>query len=308
MRITWTFLLYTVFVIVTGCLLAPWLWAGVQWSVATGLTPDLEDTPYFRVLRRALMVAALIGFWPFIRALRLNRPADWGFGLEWRAGILPLEIGVIAGIVSLTLLVLALRWLGILAPEPHTWDVVAGRAADALVSAVVVALLEEIFFRGMVHSAWRRAGGPAAAIGVTAFIYAAVHFLQGEHSMGAVQWTSGFAALGGLATGWEPLDFLGAFLSLLGVGLFLGWLRERTGHIWYCIGLHAGWVWAIAVSRRVTEPADGPWGWVVSDYDEITGFPAAAWLVVMFVLTWWLARRYPNLIRKAPHDDVPAGC
>lgn len=93
---------------------------------------------------------------------------------------------------------------------PEGWD--GSRAAPFLANAVLITLaapaVEEATFRGLGYSLLLRFG-PAAAIGVTALLFGAVH---------------------GLVIG-LPL------LVLFGAGL--AWLRHRTTSLYPCVALHA---------------------------------------------------------------------
>jgi hypothetical protein len=70
-------------------------------------------------------------------------------------------------------------------------------------------------------------------------------------------------------------------------GLLLALVRERAGHIGWCIGLHAGWVLVIQASRRLTDVNDdSPLSFLVGDYDGIIGWLAALWIGLLMALYW----------------------
>ena len=144
-------------------------------------------------------------------------------------------------------------------------------------SALTVALIEETFLRGAMHTAIAREAGPRAAVLLTALLYAATHFFASYH-ISAQQVTpwSGVALLAGTLHAFAaPLVILDAFLALFAVGVVLGGVRVATGNIAACIGLHAGWVWVMLIAheaQRATprcatsvpaEPFDGFVGWLV---------------------------------------------
>ena len=91
----------------------------------------------------------------------------------------------------------------------------------------------------------------------------------------------------------DPLHIADAFLCLAGVGLLLSLVRQRTGHIGACIGLHAGWVLVMLVLRRVTEVVpDAPGGWLLSQHDGFVGWLVLGWTVLVspLLLRAWPAR------------------
>jgi membrane protease YdiL (CAAX protease family) len=107
-------------------------------------------------------------------------------------------------------------------PLPPT-GTTSGLLLNLLGGAVLVPLGEEMVFRGVATTAWRRAYGPGRAIVQGALFFAAVHVLQ-------VGGTQPEAAIGLAAV---------AFLTRIPVALALGWLFDMRHSIWASIGLHA---------------------------------------------------------------------
>jgi hypothetical protein len=72
---------------------------------------------------------------------------------------------------------------------------------------------------------------------------------------------------------WKHLSSMAALFM---VGVFLALVREHTGHIAWGIGLHAGWVFVIQVTRRMTDGnPEAPAAFLVGTYDGIIGWLAA---------------------------------
>lgn len=108
-----------------------------------------------------------------------------------------------------------------------------GEAADstglsfwvmALSTAVVAPVYEELLFRGYVFRGLSRSAGPGVAVGVSSLLFAGFHG--------------------------DPLHAI----AVLPMGLFLGWLRWRTGSIWPSMIAH-GLNNAIWVGLAVTQSA-----------------------------------------------------
>lgn len=99
---------------------------------------------------------------------------------------------------------------------------VSGLILNLIGGAVLVPIGEEVMFRGVATTAWRRAYGSQRAIVQGALFFAAVHVLQ--------------------VGGTEPGEAIGlatvAFVTRIPVALALGWLFERRRSIWASIGLH----------------------------------------------------------------------
>jgi hypothetical protein len=157
------------------------------------------------------------------------------------------------------------------------------------VSALVVALIEETFLRGAMHTAIERESGSRAAVLLTELVYAASHFLGSYHIPAQdVSAGSGLALLAGFARAFaHPLAVADAFLALFAVGVVLGGVRARTGNIAACIGLHAGWVWVMLVAHELASPVrDAPLAFLLSRFDGFVGWLVLAWTVLLAVPLW----------------------
>ncbi len=138
----------------------------------------------------------------------------------------------------------------------------------ALLSAVLIAFFEELVFRGVVFQLAARALALSWAVAAAALIFALVHFQRlpgdawsdaspvGPFSGLVVAWRS----LAALPANLDPPEF--AALILAGAILCLVFVRHRT--LVASMGLHAGWVTAAGLHRRLlrVDPgaSTGLWG------------------------------------------------
>lgn len=283
MRATLQFFIYLLGCLILAALLAPAL-------LATGWI-DLEPQ---RAMGRLAQIFMLLGIWPFLRVLSLADRGSLGYAVSGRVWRRSVGLGWLQGVAILLALVLALLALDIRIPDPNPWSGIAGKAAQALIGGLLIGLLEETFFRGALYRAIRRRDGMRSAIVWSALLYALVHFLKpGALPDGmAFDWTGAlwmFAQVFGDLFQWSNLD---SMVALLCVGVFLALVRERTGHIGWCIGLHAGWVFVIQMTRRVTDGnAASDVAFLVGEYDGTIGWLAALWIGLLAVGYWTLARR-----------------
>jgi membrane protease YdiL (CAAX protease family) len=270
MRETAAFFLYLL-----GCLV---LAALLTWPL---MQSGWIDQPPQRVMGRIAQILILAGLWPMLRAFAVANSASLGFGVPRREFLRALAIGWLAGLVILILLALALVALGVRIPNPVTLDRLATKAVQALLGGLLVAALEETFFRGALYSAISRRGGAWPAILWSALLFALLHFMKprGLPDGMAYDWAANWQVFASTFTSpwqWRNLD---SFVALLLVGIFLGLVRRRTGHIGWCIGLHAGWVFVIQVARALTaDDPTAPLAWLTGDYDGIIGWLAAVWI------------------------------
>jgi hypothetical protein len=142
-------------------------------------------------------------------------------------------------------------------------------------------------------SAIRRRAGVAPAALWSALLYAAVHFMKphGLPAEAAYGWAENWQIFASTFTGllqWQNLD---SFVALMMAGVLLALVRERTGHIGWCIGLHAGWVFVIQLARRTTDGNDeSALAFLAGRYDGVIGWLGAVWIGLIIML-WWRSRR-----------------
>ena len=208
-------------------LVATWAWAVGGIALATALA-RVEPTGLLR--GNLAGVAALVFLLlpdPRIRAAggtwRESGLPWWGLrdGRTWRAWARGAAVGAGVGLVVLPAfglaLVAALRALGqatVLAPRLPD-----GLAWAAATQVLVVALPEELFYRGWMQTAWARRGPGRRVLGATL----GPGFLA----------TQALFAAGHLVTlqPWRLATFF--------PGLLFGWLRARTGDVAAPVVLHA---------------------------------------------------------------------
>ncbi|HXC57681.1 MAG TPA: CPBP family intramembrane glutamic endopeptidase [Steroidobacteraceae bacterium] len=282
----WTFLAF-LFALLGAMLLAavasPW----VMWLLA-----PLHAFPLHRIFSRLTMLG-VIGFtvWLLMRHGLAQREL-LGYQRPPRVFLLRLLAGLAVGLVLMSIAVIPLFLLHV-----REWN--AARLATAgilpvalkgLGSGLLVALIEETFFRGAMQGALMRQGARSMALFAVPAFYAAVHFLGRAESVPAeqVDALSGFIALGGFFSGFaEPLRILDAFVALYAVGLLLALVRRRFGDLAGCIGLHAGFVAVITVFRKISvAAAPGEWSFLVGGFDGLLGLWLALLTSLLCVAVW----------------------
>lgn len=282
----------------TSAALAPLLYLLFCTGLAAAIAYPLfvligGDIGFFRTLvSRGGLVFLILGLYPLAKYLKLAA-ADIGF--RRLALLRQLVLGFILGMLILALHMLALLVLKIRAIDPHALRSighVSSILAQSLAIGAAVALIEETVFRGVLLAGLRRFSGAAPAVAISAFYYAALHFLRSNWTadIATVGWDTGFR-IAADAFGHMAAMPLGAFLALFLAGILLACVRIAFPHgLGYCIGLHAGWVFVIKSGKAVTDAVPGASGtFLVSGYDGITSYLAAGWigfLSLLFVLAF----------------------
>ena len=237
-------LIYAGVVFLGGALLAPWLAWGVQ-SLAVHLPElrNLANQPFHRYVNRSILALALIGLWPLLRALGVSACRDVGLVKPAGQGH-NFACGFALGFASLAGVAVVVLAAG--AREANT-GVAASRllekASSAALTAAVVAVLEEILFRGAIFGAMRKAFRWPAAVVVSSAIYGLVHFFSRPPSPAQIQWTSGLVVLPTMLSGFVDVEqVVPGFFNLTLAGALLALAYQYTGNLYFSIGLHAGWI------------------------------------------------------------------
>ncbi len=213
-----------------------------------------------RFFEAGLLVGAAVLFLPYIHTLRGGRsPENGGQRLHKNPQALrQAATGFL--LVALLFLVLAgvLAAAGVLAWK-NPGEPVAKIALGAFLGALGLAALQEILFRGIALGIFLRAFRPWLATGLSALLFALIHFLDPPPGMNVPDPDAagtGFELLGKISAQLaEPSALLGTFLPMLALGVVLACIRLRTASLWLPIGLHAGWIFVNALLERATVSA-----------------------------------------------------
>ena len=217
-----------------------------------------SESGFQRYFNRAVLISAVIGLWPLLRMLKMQRK-DFGLRKDpFAAQHLILGFMLAAGL----LLQLGLGLATAEVFEPKRQLDLGGALKQAAITAASVAVLEEVLFRGVLTGLLLRSLSARTTLVTIAVLFAALHFLKPPHDLHiareAVGFGSGFWLVGVIFKTFTDTSLLLAeFGTLLMVGLLLGYTRWRTGALWLPIGLHAGWVFGVFAFRGVFTSARG---------------------------------------------------
>ena len=282
MRPIRSLLIYFAVVFLGGAILAPWLYWLAQWAAGHGSAlSGLAANPFHRYLDRSLLGLALLCLWPLLRAAGLRRWRDAGFVRQGRTSRQILQ-GFFVGWASLAAVAsLALACGASAFVQTHSVAEVLRHLLNATWAAVVVAILEELVFRGALFGILRQTMPWQAAVIVSSAVYSAVHFIRHTDATRAVQWNSGLALLWGMLS--HPPPMIPAFFTLFVAGSILALSYQRTGALYFSIGLHAGWIFWLKSYRFIFHPSGGHlsfWG----TGELIDGWLSFLVLAVVFLL------------------------
>jgi membrane protease YdiL (CAAX protease family) len=236
--------------------------------------------PFPRIFDRIVIAALLLAILWNARAFKLRRRLARGFAQPF-ANLTPALGGLAVAIAAIAVL-----WmLAATIIDGAATVVVLSRAAAYLPAAILIAVIEEGFFRAFLLAGMESDFGRRGAIVASSAVYALAHLVRSparfyltglEPAAGARNLV---AALGQLAA---PHIAVPAIVGLFLVGLILGAGFVQSGTVYFSIGLHAGLIVGLK-SWMVTDRAALPqWLFGFGRFPLVSG--AAAWAVAIVVL------------------------
>lgn len=246
-----------------------------------------DAIPFRQILTRSTQLFLVLSIFPIMAYLKVNKE-ELGFA---PIGVLSKQLlqGFGLGFIVLIPVLVVLYVLKITVYKGQFWTV--GLMINAMTMNLLVALLisviEETLFRGIVLVGLKRKLPVIAAIILTSTYYAGLHFLSIKTNLAVqdITITSGFLMLGEAVGNLFRLASVPAFFALLMVGIFLGVLRtQKKISLGLCIGCHTSWVWLIKINKKLfNTDFSGQYHYLVSSYDGIIGPLVGGWIMIVIV-------------------------
>lgn len=220
---------------------------------------------WWKVFRRCVSVSAAISLWGMLRFVDHKPLRALGFG-PWSQGRADLARGLLLGLGAVFLVGGFYLTFGAcrIAIHPDAWRLWR-TLIGFLPAALLVAVLEELIFRGYVMYHLMASSTPLAMLG-SSLSYAVVH-LRGEWVWPAT-----------------ALELIGLWI----LGMTLAWSRLKTGQLYLAIGLHASLAYWARVNKLLIEFPDSAIAWLVGTNRLVNG--VAAWVALIAV--GWLITRW----------------
>lgn len=226
-----TFLVGFLVVLILSALLAPWLYTFLPFK-------------FDRILRRLIMIGSFALLYGLVR----SRRQSWtNLGLAWENQSLPLlGKGLGWGILLVVFLVVVQWKLGV-----RVWSLSqegighwAGEFFKVIGAGLIIATLEELFFRAFLFMTFTELWNKRASLIVTNLIYALVHFFpKGKVFVGPHPTLNDSFRIYQAAVMPSPevlQQILPAMAGLFLFGLILSFLYLATGSLYLPIGVHGG--------------------------------------------------------------------
>jgi len=156
-----------------------------------------------------------------------------------------------------------------------------------VLSAVVIAVVEEAFFRAFLFGGMEGDFGSTGALIVSSTIYALAHLVRapGRFYATTLDLTAGVRTLGlSFSQLSAPLSALPTLIGLFLLGIVLAEAFILTGTVWFSVGLHAGFVIGAKLWPKMMVTRRGLPGWLAGWGRQPLISGAAAWVAALAVL------------------------
>jgi uncharacterized protein len=249
----------------------------------------IGDLVSFRqIINRLAQLFLALSIIPAMAFLKINKT---------ELGLAPIPIflnqlfqGFLLGFITLIPIFITLYMLGInIIDESQPWiaRLLVKYTGISLLIALLISLIEEPLFRGILLSSLNKKLPVMASIVITSCYYAALHFFSSKTDIPVqdIRLFSGFILLREAFGNLLHLGNLSAFFALLMVGIFLGVLRTQVNSsLGLCIGCHTCWVWQIKMSKKLfNTDSSSEYIYLVSSYDGVVGPLVTFWLMLAIV-------------------------
>ena len=247
-----------------------------------------DFVPFRQIITRSTQLFLVLSIFPAMVYLKIKKE-ELGFAPR-SVFFKQLLQGFWLGFMTLMPVFIVLYTLRInVIDETHTWTVelLARDMSISLLLALIISLIEEPLFRGILLAGLNKKLPVMVAILISSTYYAALHFLSSKTDIPVqdIRLFSGFKLLGEAVGNLLNPEILSAFFALLMVGIFLGVLRTQVkASLGLCIGCHTCWVWQIKMSKKLfNTDFSSEYLYLVNSYDGVIGPLVTGWLMVAIV-------------------------
>jgi membrane protease YdiL (CAAX protease family) len=240
--------------------------------------------PFPRIFDRTVMLTVAVMLILWARQLGIVRLLRRGFARPLdNLGALLRGLMVAAAVIAI-LLALGAAFGG--RDEMRMSEALA-RAPKYVAGAILIATIEEGFFRALMLGGMVEDLGRTGALALSAAIYALAHLVRSpaRFYLAGLDVAAGFHNLyASLAQLTHPATALPALVGLFLLGLVLGEAFLVTGNIYFPAGLHAGLVIGVKLWPYGDAPGVALPHWIVGYGRPALISGAAAWVLALIIL------------------------
>lgn len=259
---------------------------------ALGYFSDME---FHRVISRTTLCSGLVLSILYLRFNGLLSLQRIGWQSEVHSKKQIFIRGFALGILVIFLLDALLLLLGIYqfdSAVDTSFKSLAWVILKALLSGLLVGLIEETIFRGALFGGLRKQTNASVALVATSVLYAGVHFLKYRAVPADVEigWLTGIEIFPAALFRFSNPVTIDSFLTLLILGFLFAFIRIRSNSIIPCIGLHAGIVASLKVLNYLTNYSGGTqFDYLVNKIDHQFGYLASGLLLLCMLVYYFVS-------------------
>ena len=247
-----------------------------------------EFVEFRKIISKSTQVLLILSIVPLSYYLKISK-TELGF-TSLPVFLKQLVLGFGLGLLTLLPVFIVLYLLGInVLDETQLWTTgwIIKNVMISLLLALLISLIEEPLFRGLLLVSLQKKLPVMLAILISASYYAALHFINSNTHIATqdLKLYSGFTLLTEAFTNLLNPAIFSAFLALLMVGIFLGVLRTQLkASLGFCIGCHTCWVWQIKLNKSLfNTDFTSEYHYLVSSYDGVIGPLVSLWLLLAVI-------------------------
>lgn len=307
-------LIFLLLALALTCVISPWMALGAEWAASNWPDVLAERYPFSRIFNRAFMFSGIILFFLFRRFLRVGKSSDLGLP-KMRAAPTDVIVGWTLAVGSMVALGITMSLAGVFTPYFRlSFSESLSRCAEALFGGLLIGLLEEVFFRGILFKGLLEVGKPVRAFIVANLFYSAIHFVKpgDRYFLDSFEPLAGFRhLLSTFAPFLDPASLLPGVFGLFLIGIILSYTYTRTGALYLAIGLHAGWIFGLKSIRVFGNYTREDLGWVFGSTDPKIVSGLAAWIglvlvaIIVHIATRERARYTPDPLLRTEVSPSP---
>lgn len=280
--------LFLLLVLLLTVIISPW--------AAFFLDSLMESRPSFaHIFGRLFMVLGVALFFLCRPLLKIESLSQLGLrpARPWHCDFAQ---GALTAVASVIIVGMLMSVLDVFTPFFRlSTSIALERSAKALLTALTVGVLEEIFFRGVIFKGLLEDLKPAAAFALSSLFYSAIHFIKPaeEFSPAGIDPWAGARYLAGAFKPFLDPALLPGLLGLFLIGIVLSYAFFRTGSLYLSMGLHAGWVFGLKTIRVYGDFRREDLGWLFGSSEPKLVSGVAVWIVIVAVgaAVHWMTRK-----------------
>ena len=277
-------------------------WAAALWNSLIETRPQWHEYryPFSHIFGRLFMVLGVVLFFPCRHLLKIESLSQLGLrpNRQWHCDF---ARGALIALASFVAVVSLMSLLHVFTPFFRlSLSTAVERCFKALLTALTVGVLEEIFFRGVVFKGLLEDLRPAAAFTLSSLFYAAIHFIKPAEQFsvaGLDPWAGIRYLTGAFQPFLDPASLLPGLFGLFLIGLVLAYAFLRTGSLYLSMGLHAGWVFGLKTIRVFGDYRREDLGWLFGSLEPKLVSGIAGWIAILAVCVTvhYMTRKQPGL-------------